>query len=82
MGRILRSSQLQNHQKYLRSAILLATGDEIPTVRVVDKGDKVWMLHGPRNPFIRRRQEQYFKVVGEVLDKNGTLQKIILYLKK
>lgn len=56
--------------------ILSATDDPIPTVGRAEEGDEVWMFHGASNLFIFRRQEQYYSVVGEVLDQNGILPKV------
>jgi hypothetical protein len=55
---------------------LSATGDQIPTVGTAEEGDEVWMLYGACNLFIFRRQEQYHRIVGEVLGKDGILPSV------
>lgn len=48
-------------------------GRHLPLVGLSTTRDEVYLIHGFGNLLVLRRQKEYFKVVGEVLEPYGVL---------
>ena len=55
------------------SKVISCPGGRVPLVGYAKCSDEVHLLHGFGNLFVLRRQNEYFKVVGEVLGLDGIL---------
>jgi hypothetical protein len=65
----LRSRTVLYHTKFPLGPkqFLSPSVDKIETLGLAEEGDEIWILHGAREVLIFRRQEQYYKVVDEVV---------------
>jgi hypothetical protein len=60
-------------KKYQWPKVISCPGGRVPLVGYADNSDEVHLLHGVGSLFVLRRQNEYFKVVGEVLGLDGVL---------
>ncbi|KAK0110875.1 hypothetical protein ONS96_002462 [Cadophora gregata f. sp. sojae] len=55
------------------SKVISCPDGRVPLVGYAKRNDEVYVLHGLGNLFLLRRQNDYFRVVGEVLGRDGIL---------